>query len=166
MTGSTESEAGSFSGSKRPYSEETSNDVTSKGEDSRFICRSLPFTISIYRDPVTQGEKVFLVVALPGGATDVEFTLVGSGTGTSTLKVSFPWPKFSYDVEALLAKQIKGGLSQLHPKILSHKAEVENNRDNVEHIPIGEILVTLPIPVQTSSSSYSFTGGIIMRTAV
>ena len=115
---------------------------------------------------MTRGEKVFLVVALPGGATDVEFTLVGSGTGTSTLKVSFPWPKFSYDVEALLAKQIKGGLSQLHPKILSHKAEVENNRDNVEHIPIGEILVTLPIPVQTSSSSYSFTGGIIMRTAV
>ena len=151
MTGSTESEAGSFSGSKRPYSEETSNDVTSKGEDSRFICRSLPFTISIYRDPVTQGEKVFLVYC---------------GTGTSTAKVTFSWPKFAYDVEALLAKQIKGGLSQLHPKILSHKAEVENNRDNVEHIPIGEILVTLPIPVQTSSSSYSFTGGIIMRTAV
>ncbi len=81
MTGSTEGEAGSCSGSKKPYIEEDSNDVPSKGEDSKFICRNLPFTISIYRDPETQGQKVFLVIALPGGSTDVEFTLVGSGTG-------------------------------------------------------------------------------------
>jgi hypothetical protein len=159
VTGSTESEAGSCSGSKKTYIEENSNDVTSKGEDSRFICRNLPFTMSIYRDPETQGQKVFLVIALPGGSTDVEFTLVGSGTGTSTAKVSFSWPKFAYDVEALLAKQIKGGLNPLHPKILSHQAELENNRDNVEETPRGEIEVTLPIPVQTSRTSYTFTGG-------
>ncbi len=148
MTGSTESEAGSCSGSKKPFIEENSNDVSSKGEDSRFICRNLPFTISIYRDPETQGQKVFLVIALPGGST-----------GTSTAKVSFSWPKFAYDVEALLAKQIKDGLNPLHPKILSHQAELENKRDNVEETPRGEIEVTLPIPVQTSRTSYTFTGG-------
>jgi len=129
--------------------------------------------VAIYTDPATNQQKVMLHKSLPGGATDVEFSLLGIGPGSSTVEISHDWPNIMYNIDSLFQKlnlssqKAAGGegsesLSQsqlYHPKILSLKKELENNRATIDSIPRTRIQIKLPIPVQTATTSYTFFGG-------
>jgi hypothetical protein len=44
--------------------------------------------MEVYRDPDTEKDKVIVVASLFGGTTDVEFTLLGSGPGTTSAQIT------------------------------------------------------------------------------
>ena len=51
--------------------------------DARIRHKNQPVLISVFRDPETEEEKVCVVAALPGGVSNVEFSLIGTGPGTN-----------------------------------------------------------------------------------
>ncbi len=51
--------------------------------DARIRHKNQPVLISVFRDPETEEEKVCDVAALPGGVSNVEFSLIGTGPGTN-----------------------------------------------------------------------------------
>ena len=62
-----------------------------------------PVLTTVYHDPESEIDMVCVIVAVPGGATDVEFSLVGSGPGSSTGLVTYDWPKIAFDMDRLFA---------------------------------------------------------------
>jgi hypothetical protein len=42
-----------------------------------------PILMEVFRDTVIETHKVIVLASLLGGTTDVEFTLLGSGPGTT-----------------------------------------------------------------------------------
>nr|CAH0112323.1 unnamed protein product [Daphnia galeata] len=90
-----------------------------------------PFLMIVYRDK-TQKEKLSLLVALPGGCDDVEFSLVGGGGGSSTARITYCWPKSLYNIDHIFGKSCQ---APFHPKIMGFKKELENNRETVDAIP-------------------------------
>ena len=60
----------------------------------------------MFPDPVTEKQKIIVAYALPGGATNGDFILVGSGPGTNMARITYTWPKVMYDIDALFAKTI------------------------------------------------------------
>jgi hypothetical protein len=56
--------------------------------DSRVIHHNQPILMSVYKEPVTQQEKFIILCVLPIGATDIRFTLVGSGPGSRLAIIS------------------------------------------------------------------------------
>ena len=117
-----------------------------------------PFLIAIYSDPGTYQEMLFLVAAVPDGAEHIEFSLVGSGPGSSLAKITYSWPQLAYDFNLIFGKALLSGLPACHPKIMALKKELENNRDSIDDIPQGVIEISLPIPVQTAPDAVKFQG--------
>ncbi|EFX73075.1 hypothetical protein DAPPUDRAFT_110089 [Daphnia pulex] len=140
------------------------NDTEEKdleGRDSQIAHHDQPALVTVYKDPETQKEKVFIVISLPGGSGESEFSLVGNGPGFSTAIIKYNWPPVMFDIDSLFAKVSlrNGKISPLHPKIIALKNELENNRDSVDAISQAVIDIPLPIPVQTDIDSYKFVGG-------
>ena len=115
--------------------------------------------MDVYRDPVTQSDKVIVVISLIGGVTDVEFLFLGPGPGTIHARVTYRLPRASFNIEQLFEKEIKANqLHSYHPKIIQLKKSLENCRDSIDETPIGCIDLTLPIPVLTTTNSFSKIG--------
>ncbi len=74
--------------------------------DSRFNHHNQPIVVSVYKDHVTEQEKVIILCVLPSGATDIRFRLVGSGPGTILAVVEYAWPPIAYEIEALFGDKI------------------------------------------------------------
>lgn len=128
--------------------------------DPKIVHYNQPVLMTVYTDPITEKEKVCVIASLPGGATDVEFSVVGSGPGTSTARITYSWPKTAFSIDEIFAKSIKEGtLTPCHPMILELKKELQNNRASVDAVPRGAMELTLPIPVQTDSDTISHSGG-------
>ena len=118
--------------------------------------------MSVYQDPDSQKERLIIVASLPGGASNVEFTLVGgcSSAGTSTARITYTWPKLAYDIDAIFAKQVlEKKMAAYHPKILALKKNLQDCRDTIDSTPKGVMELSLPIPVQTASDSITIKGG-------
>jgi hypothetical protein len=116
--------------------------------------------MTVWKDPETFCEKVCVCVNLPSGATDIKFTLLGTGPATTSALISYIWPETIYEVEGMFASEIKSkSLSPTHPMIMGLKQELENNRPNIEAKPKGFIRVALPIPVQTDSTTVAYKAG-------
>ena len=80
---------------------------------------NLPILMEVFRDSATEKDKVIVVTVLVGGKTDVEFTLLGSGPGRTFAQMSYKWAPHSFNIEELLAKEIKTRkISFCHPKIV------------------------------------------------
>ena len=155
-SGNVESSGGSgsgASGSKRMLNEDPP-ETGDEDMDSKIVHHNEPIIMTVYRDE-TEKEKVGILVALPGGCDDVEFSLLGGGAGSSTARITYSWPKVIYNLDNIFGKSCK---APFHPKILAFKKELENNRDAVDAIPRGVLELTLPIPVQTATDSFTFTG--------
>ena len=89
----------------------------------------------------------------------MEFTLLGSGPGTTFAQISYKWASHSFNIEELFAKQIKTEkIPSFHPKIVQLKKGLQNYRASKDDTPIGTIDLTFPIPVLTSENSISRTG--------
>ncbi len=150
---------GSTSG-KRARSSEIENTEDSEGLDSKIIHNLQPILMTVYVDHLTEQEMVCVVATIPGGATNAEFSLIGSGPGTSTALITYNWPRMSYEIESMFKKKIaSGALGTWHPKILALKKELQQYRASIDSIPQGSIELTLPIPVQTSADSITRSGG-------
>ena len=128
-------------------------------EDSTITTKNMPVLTSVYKDPSSQKEFVSLIVSLPGRAEDVEFLLVGSDPGSNLARITFSWPPVMYDIDDVLEIE---ALSTISDKDMARaaalKEDLQNNRHAIDVKPRGTIDVLLPIPVQTSISSYTHRG--------
>ncbi|KZS01517.1 Uncharacterized protein APZ42_001802, partial [Daphnia magna] len=72
------------------------------------------------------------------------FSLVGSGPGSSTARITYSWPKILFEIEAIFKKAITSSeLRVCHPKIIALKNELKNNRDSIDSTPKGSMELTL-----------------------
>ncbi len=109
--------------------------------------------MEVYLDPDANNEMLIILASLPGGVTNVEFSLVGSGSGTFTVRVTYNWPKISFNMEEVFAKKIAFGIPSCHPKIVALKNGLKATRSCINEIPRGYIELTLPIAVLTNTNS-------------
>ena len=105
-----------------------------------------------------------VVAALPGGVSNVEFSLIGTGPGANKARITYSWPPIVFDIEGIFRKEIDSvnpetKIESSHPLISSLKAELWNNSESLDSTPRGEIKLTLPITVQTAASSICRLGG-------
>lgn len=121
-----------------------------------------PLKMEVFPDPVTEKKKLIIVYALPGGATNGDFILVGSGPGTNMARITYTWPKVMYDIDALFAKTIAAKPEEkYHPKITALKEGLKKNRESKGEAPIGVVNLNLPIPVLTAEETIIRKGGQI-----
>jgi len=140
-------------------SEDQNEEEEEESMDSNIVHHNQPVVMTVYRDHVTQNQRVGILITLPGGAEDVEFSLLGSGPGSSTARLTYSWPRISYDIDSFFEKDInRKEMFPSDPLISSFKQELQNHRETVDCIPKGVIDLTLPIPVQTVSESISKRG--------
>ena len=94
--------ASGLSGSSKRLRSSTSTDDTEEkdleGLDLQIVHHNQPALATVYKDPDTQPEKVFILISLPEGSNDVEFSLVGNGPGSSTANIKYSWPQVMYDI--------------------------------------------------------------------
>jgi hypothetical protein len=155
------STAGAIAGPSRrrsDHEEEEEEDIV-EDHDSKIAHTNQPALITVFRDPESGDHKVALVVALPGGATHVEFSLLGGNAGSSTAIVTYSWPPIMFNIEAMFAQSIKNGKSRVHPHFNALKEQLKNNRDSIDATPKGVMQIALPIAVQTAQDSFVFQGG-------
>ena len=127
--------------------------------DSKVNHFNQPVLMSVFKDPVTEQEKVIVLVILPVGATDVSFTLFGTGPGTRLARIYYSWPPIAFEIEALFQEEIDSdALPSCHPKILALTEDLKFTRENIGDVPIGAMEFTLPIPVQTAGYTLTRTG--------
>lgn len=147
----------SSSAKRQKLSDETA--LVEDDSDSLVVHGNQPVQMSVYRDPETGMEMVIVVAALIGGVTDANFSVVGDGPGTRTVRIDYLWPAMSFDIEGIFAQEINDeSLPVCHPKIEALKKDLEKCRSCIDQIPKGSIELTLPIPVQTIVNSVKITG--------
>jgi hypothetical protein len=156
--------SGPSGSSKRLRSSTLTNDTEEKdleGRDSQIVHHNQPALVTVYKDPETQQEKVFILISLPGSSVESEFSLADNGPSSSTAIIKYYCPPVMFDIDSLFAKfNIRNEkISPMHLKIIAMKTELENNSDSVDAIPQAVIEIPLPIPVQTAIDSYKFVGG-------
>lgn len=152
---------GASSSKRSKFSEQAVTDELDREEhtDSYVSHQNQPILMDVYVDPVTENEKVIVVASLNGGATDIHFSLIGSGPGTISAQITYSWPKIAFDIEALFEKEIKEEkLPSCHPKIIGLKKCLQDNPKNIDEVPTGIINLTLPRAVQTASATISRRG--------
>ena len=92
--------AGSSGSSKQPKQSATEPVYEEEEDlDARIRHKNKPVLISVFRDPETEEEKVCVVAALPGGVSNVEFFLIGTGPGTNKTRITCSWPQLSLTLE-------------------------------------------------------------------
>ncbi len=80
----------------------------------------------------------FILFVLPIGATEVRFTLVGSGLGSRLAIIDYLWPPIVFEIENLFAEEIKQGkFANFHPKIIALKEDLKFTREYLSEAPKG-----------------------------
>lgn len=101
-------------------------------------------------------EHVGVLVALPGGASNVRFELNEEGNCAT---VTYDWPKASYDMSDLFSKKLRQKAIMMdNPLILAFQRGLAKKRDSIDAIPQTAFDVLLPIKVQTAVDSWTKTG--------
>lgn len=129
--------------------------------DYHIVYRNQPVQMSVYRDPATQNEKVVIIALLFGGVADAQFSLVGEGPGTRMARIEFLWPEVAVLHNEIFAQEIKEGeFPSCHPMLEALRKDLERNRKCVDERPNCSVDLTLPISVQTASSSIKIFGKV------
>ena len=146
---------------KRQHCDETeSANSEAEDRDDGLVHQNHPALMTVWKDPETFCEKLCVCVNLPSGATDIKFTLLGTGPATTSALISYIWTETIYTVEGMFGKEMKSNsLSPTHLLIMGLKHELENNRPNIVAKPKGCIRVALPIPVQIDSTTVAYKAG-------
>ena len=122
--------------------------------DSRVTHHNQPILMSVYKEPVTQQEKLIILCVLPIGATDIRFTLVGCGPGSRLAIIDYLWPPIGFEIENLFKEEIKDDvIPACHPKIIALMEDLKFTREYLGETPKGSIELALPIPVQTANNT-------------
>jgi len=154
VTASFESSSSSRGATKVAKLNEEEDTTALVNLDSRFNHHNQPIVVSVYRDHLTEQEKVIVLCVLPHGAEEIRFRLVGSGPGTMLAVMEYEWPPIAFEIEALFGDEIKKGeMSTCDPKILALKDDLQFTRQHKAQAPKGSIEITLPIPVQTAATT-------------
>jgi hypothetical protein len=112
--------------------------------------------MSVYKEHVTQQEKLIMLCVLPFVATDIRFTLVGSGSGSRLAIIDYLWPPIGFESEISFTEETKHGkIPACHPKIIGLKEDLKFTREHLSEIPKGSIELDLSIPVQTAKTTQS-----------
>jgi hypothetical protein len=101
------------------------------------VCSNQPVLMEVYRDPDTSNEMLIIFASLLGGVTVAEFSLVGSGPGTSTARITCSWPKIASNIEGVFSKKIAAGMPSCHPKIVVLKNGSASTRNSIDETPKG-----------------------------
>jgi hypothetical protein len=109
--------------------------------------------MEVYRDPDTCNEMLIIFASLLGGVTVTEFSLVGSGPGTFTARITYSWPKIASNIEGVFSKKIAAGMPSCHPKIVAMKNGLASTRNSIDKTPQGYVELAIPIPVQTNADT-------------
>ena len=118
-----------------------------------------PIVMIVFSDHVTQNQRVGILITPPGGADDVEFSLLESGPGSSTARITYSWPTFFFEIDSIFEKEVnRKAMFPSDPLISSFKQQLQYNRETIDSIPKGVINLTFPIPVQTVSESITNMG--------
>lgn len=172
------------SGAKR-HAPEDSDDCGSTDEkdvDEGITITNPPILTSLYTDPDTQEKYVSIMAALPGGITDVEFSLVGTDAGTTLARIEFSWPTHMHDLtpgtlqEGFLIAEPTSEKSKTTSeeyaeisvatvdnsvapkdmaKLISFQDVLKSKRNSIDKAPKGTNDIVLPASVQTSIESYT-----------
>ena len=118
-----------------------------------------PILMEVYVDPTTENKKLVVVAALPGGATDGDFNLLGAGPGSNIALITYQWPEVCYDVENCLPKASMMEHCQVATQKFWPLKKVCRELVN-QWVPVGVINLNLPISVLTSESTIIRKGGI------
>lgn len=115
-----------------------------------------PVISSVYSDPETKQMKCLVVVLLFSDIKSVEFDVVTSGDDEQLLKITYLWPKSSFDVSEMFKKDgiAEPFVNKMHPKFLSTELALQAVRENFEEAPVGTIEVKLPVAVQVEPSTW------------
>ncbi len=146
---------------KRTSSPENEVDDTVDSLDSQVTHQNQPYLPSIYQDPKTMQQMLIVVASLPAGTDQnfVQVSLVGNGPGSRTVRIEYPWPSLSFNIDKLFASRIEAGtIENYHPKILALKKDLQLVRDHIDETPKGAMELTLPISVQTAAHTFSHWG--------
>jgi hypothetical protein len=156
------SSAGVFgSTTKRSRPSDPENVSEEEDMDANVVSKNQPVLMSVYKDPDTEEEKLCVLVTMPGGVSPVKFEVVGTGPGSNVAKVTYDWPPISFDIPAIFTEEIDAKqIPSCHPLILSLKNDLQFHRDSIDSTPRGEIELTLPISVQTATSTIKHKGVI------
>ncbi|EFX72043.1 hypothetical protein DAPPUDRAFT_111162 [Daphnia pulex] len=157
VSGSSADVSGSTTKRSRPSDPE--NVSEEEDMDANVVSKNQPVLMSVYKDPDTEEEKLCVLVTMPGGVSHVKFEVVGTGPGSNVAKVTYDWPPISFDIPAIFKEEIDAKqIPSCHPLILSLKNDLQFHRDSIDSTPRGEIELTLPISVQTATSSIEHKG--------
>lgn len=124
----------------------------------KYSHQNFPIVVEKFKDPVTEYEKLLVVVSLPSGSKNVKAELGDDGI---TVTIKYAWPKTMYDIQDLFKKQLTSKQFHLyHPMVLCYKNGLENVRKKIDMAPESSIKVNLPMKVQTAVDSWKHWGVI------
>ena len=159
VSGSSADVSGSTTKRSRPSDPE--NVSEEEDMDANVVSQNQPVLMSVYKDPDTEKEKLRVIVTMPGRVSLVKFEVVGTGPGSNMARIIYCWPAISFNIPAIFKVEIEAKkFSTCHPLIVSLKNDLTFHRDSIDSTPKGEIELTLPISVQTATSSISHYGRI------
>ena len=102
------------SGSTTKRSKPSESETVSEGKedlDTKIVHKNQPVLMTVYKDPESKEEKLCIIASLPGGVSNLEFSLIGSGPGSNTAKITYSWPPIvspydMYDIPGIFKKAI------------------------------------------------------------
>lgn len=111
-----------------------------------------PLICEKFIDPITQTEKVLLVVNLPGGIQNIQMELNKDGTHVI---ITYVWPISLYKLENLFKSELTTEESYHHAKIIAAQNGLKKMKTNLEIAPINTIKIKLATRVQTAISTWT-----------
>lgn len=85
--------------------------------------KQTPVITSVYSDPETKQMKCLVLVLLFSDIKNVEFDVVLGGGNEQLFKITYLWPKSSFEVSEMFKKEgvAEPFVNKIHPKFLSTK---------------------------------------------
>jgi len=107
--------------------------------------------VTTYEDPDTNMNRVLVVECLPSGVLGYNLFIPSVEGGSKELILSFEWPQnITNTGNKLFAKAISDGkLNIYHPKVVAVDKVMTDMKKNISDILSDEIIISLPVPVQS-----------------
>ncbi len=97
------------SSKRNRVSDDVDENVEPEKKESPVSYTNDPVIMTVYQDPDTEKDILFIAVILPGGVDDsaVTFSLCTSGHGSSNAKITYPWPKIIFDWKTMFDTELE-----------------------------------------------------------
>ena len=126
---------------------------------------NLPTLIAPRDHPITQEQRVAVLVLLPSGTKSMELQAPNAFASTKEFKIVHELPEHFTDIEMII-KAMCPGAHSYDPRIFGLRNALRSCRTNVTVLPKKERTVHLPIDVQTASQTWSKASTVITTGAL